>query len=57
MGAALAPFHKEGSPQNKGGDSAQPVSTPTGKRPLVKGAILFVFSFFIPRIIKKMKGE
>jgi hypothetical protein len=28
-----------------------------GKGPLEKGAILFVFSFFIPRIIKKMKGE
>ena len=43
MGAAPAPIHKEGSPRNKGEDSAQHGSTQTGKRPLVKGAVLVIF--------------
>ena len=43
MGAEPAPFFKESSPQSKGEDPAQQGSTQTGKRPIVKGAILVLF--------------
>ncbi|HEX2719822.1 MAG TPA: TVP38/TMEM64 family protein [Candidatus Deferrimicrobium sp.] len=43
MGAAPVLSNKEGSPRSKGEDSARQVSTPTGRRLLVKGAILVVF--------------
>jgi uncharacterized membrane protein YdjX (TVP38/TMEM64 family) len=43
MGAASAPFRKEGSPPEKGEDSAPQGSSRPGRRPLVKGVILLVF--------------
>ncbi len=43
MGAAPAPFHKEGSPRNRGEDAARQASSKAGRRPLVKGVLLVVF--------------
>jgi hypothetical protein len=43
MGAASAPFQKEGSPRNKREVSAQRGSSKTGRRPLLKGVLLVAF--------------
>jgi uncharacterized membrane protein YdjX (TVP38/TMEM64 family) len=43
VGAAPAPFQKEGSPRNTGADAAGQASSKAGRRPLVKGVVLVVF--------------